>query len=279
MGEDQHILGCFSFVLPYLNELLTLDVGVSLIDREKYLLYKAGTKLKLDVIVGDRIKPGSAVWAALTENRRVVMRIDRKLFGYPCIAVAMPIRNSRHEVIGAVSVQETIDRQENLLEMAIKLTDSISTIASTSQEISAQTEEIAALSLNARDVMQTAQEKGKETEEILRFTNNIAQQTNLLGLNAAIEAARAGEAGKGFGVVADEIRKLAAESSEAVKRVREVITVVQGNGANANAKMEHITEAIANIAEGVSHIAMAIQDVGELSSTLNVLASELNDEC
>lgn len=278
MDENKQILERFNYVLPHLNTMLTLDVGVSLIDREKYLLYKAGKKLKLDVAAGDPLKLGSAVWVALNENRRVVKRIDGDLFGYPCIAVAIPIHNSRNEVIGAVSVQETIDRQENLMKMAVMLTDSIGTIASTSQEISAQTEEISAHSQNAMGVMQIAQEKGNETEEILKFTNNIAQQTNLLGLNAAIEAARAGEFGRGFGVVAAEIRKLAVESSEAVKRVREVVTVVQRNSRDATDEMEQISEAIRHVAEGMAHIAMAIQEVNELSQKLTVVANELNDE-
>ena len=92
ISDDQRILECFKTVLPYVNDLLVADVGVTLTDRENFLLYKPGCKLRLQVAAGDPIKQGSAVWTAMTENRRVVMRVDKALWGKTCIAVAIPHR-------------------------------------------------------------------------------------------------------------------------------------------------------------------------------------------
>ena len=113
--------------------------------------------------------------------------------------------------------------------------------------------------------------QSQQIGEIIQVIDDIAEQTNLLALNAAIEAARAGEHGKGFAVVADEVRKLAERSGKATKEIAELINTIQGGTENAVLAMDEGTQEVEN---GVGLAA----DAGKALERIISNVAKTNDE-
>ena len=269
------ILSHFLHVFPLLNNYSASDVGVAVTDREKYLLYKPSRTLDLKIMAGAPLRSGTAVVRAMNENRRVIIRGDKATFGHPYIACAYPVHGEKGEVIGGAVLLEAVDTQDSLKELALQLSDDMNVLASTTEELSAQAEEIAAVSGTLAKVGRESQRRVQETGQVINLIKSIANQTNLLGLNAAIEAARVGEQGRGFGVVADEIRKLALNSADSIKKIEEIINTVQGDSAQTGQQLDYVNELVSQVAAAITSVAETIQKSSQLSHQLDELAEHL----
>ena len=118
---------------------------------------------------------------------------------------------------------------------------------------------------------QTVQELGKSSDqigEIVKVIDDIADQTNLLALNAAIEAARAGEQGRGFAVVADEVRKLAERTTKATKEIASMIKQIQLDTGGAVTSMEEGTKEVNNGKEMASKAGDSLRQIIESTDSV-----------
>lgn len=280
MADHEHevIFDHFRYVWNLLNDLFTDDLSASLTDAEKFLFYKPGKKLDLRAPIGQPFKAGSAVYRAIHEKKRIVTKIDKAMFGLPYIAVAIPLYNAQGQVIGAASVQQAVERQEALQEIADVLSKNMMKISGNVQEISAQSEEISAVSRTMVQASLDSIKRVKETDDVIHIIKNISGQTNLLGLNAAIEAARVGEMGRGFGVVAEEIRKLAQGSAESIAKINEIVSAIQTDSSAMGKQLQDVEKVISQIAVAITETAESIEQASAMAHKLDVIALELSGE-
>lgn len=132
------------------------------------------------------------------------------------------------------------------------------------------------------EVILKTNESSQKIEQASNVIASIAEQTNLLALNAAIEAARAGDAGRGFSVVAEEIRKLAEQSSTSTKSIDLMVKELQNNSQDAVRTMERVsliskqqTESVTNCQEKYRLIAYAMDEAIKAVEQLNVAGTQM----
>lgn len=121
-------------------------------------------------------------------------------------------------------------------------------------------------------------ESSQEIGDIVGLINDIADQTNVLALNAAIQASMAGEAGRGFAVVADEVQRLAERSANATKQIEGLVKTIQADTNEAVMSMESTTTEVVQGAKLATDAGEALKEVQTVSSSLADLIQQISNE-
>ncbi|MBS1180164.1 MAG: mcp4 3 [Proteobacteria bacterium] len=160
---------------------------------------------------------------------------------------------------------------------------SVQTVAAAAEELSASIAEIARQTENATQVARRASDEARRTDatigslaeaadrigNVITLIKAIAEQTNLLALNATIEAARAGEAGKGFAVVASEVKNLAGQTAKATEEIATQIAAIQVSTAEAVTAIRSISDIMVDVDRTTMIISSAVTQQGTATSEIS----------
>lgn len=255
--------------LPFIQATLKNKAILVVADKEsnQIISYLSGEQLDVGYKVGDSINPNDANLVNALRGKSSNNIVGEEVYGIPFNAMAFPIKDGR-EIVGVYGVGIPMKEQAELEKYMRSMNDIISNLSERVHIIAAHSEELAATTDEINTQAMKVREDADRSNGITDLIRAISNQTNLLGLNASIEAARAGEHGKGFNIVAQEVRKLSAQTASATGNIETSLKSI-------NLSLISLRDNLSQINQASTEQASLVQDFSTLISDLDNLSSEI----
>jgi uncharacterized protein YukE len=282
-------VGAFSIVLPKLHpvaesfndfapivsELFPEGAFIYISDLKEIIAMQGSNKFTLNsMYVGYKLTENDIAYQTIKIGKPQTREVDASRYGVPVYISNFPMYEEEGIVgtLGVVVPKEAAGKLKNMSESLSnnisQITDTVEGLASNAMEIH-QNEQI--LYTNIHSVTDILEKINTVTE----FISSVANQSNMLGLNAAIEAARAGEMGKGFSVVADEIRKLSSQSKETVPQINSLVEDIKRKIKEIDERCKNSLNASEEQAASTEEISASIQELSAMTNELHNVSKNL----
>lgn len=254
------------------------DAMLVISDLNKIVYYKAGKTINAGH-EGLAINPGDGLFETIQSKKTLRVIVPKEVLGVPFKAITVPLFDENNKIIGAAGVGWSLEARIKMYDQLNNVVGSLSSyIKNITLGINDMTTNAQSIAASQEEMVSSAQVTRKnvdETTKITDFIRNIANQTNLLGLNASIEAARAGQEGRGFQVVAGEIRKLAVNSKNAVNQIEQELKNMHESINFIMNMIEQSSSTTQSQAAASEEISASIEELKALSDILLNITNKL----
>ncbi len=271
---ENEIMNSFNNLIPYFHHFFDDELVFTISNTEYFLKVVDSANIKLSLKTGDSIASGSGAYECLKQKKPVSIIVPENIFGVALKAMAVPVKENG-QIVGTIVVSKSLERKTTIFDLSENVSDSLSKMADVINEITNGVNMVSNTNTSVQKNVDITRNEAKNTDEIIRFVENVARQTNLLGLNAAIEASRAGEYGKGFSVVANEIRKLSVSSSESIKQIDSVLRNIQASVTEISSQTNESSSIFQKQVESINKISELVDKINSSASVLKEMASKL----
>lgn len=292
VDEEEQIVGAFSILLPKLHpvvksfkdfapiiaEMFPEGSVMFVTNLEKILYKQASTKFDISSLQnGDILKDDSIARKTIEKRKEIIAELDRTVFGVNVLEACYPLHDEENseEIVATLTIITPKEIASDLRDMSNNLENNLTGIAAAIEELAASASQIHTNEQELNAEIKEITKLSEEINEVSSFIKEIADETKMLGLNAAIEAARAGEAGKGFGVVAEEIRNLSQQSKSTVPKINMLTNNIIAKVNEVSEKSISSLAASQEQASATEEITASIEEITASTEELNNIAKKL----
>jgi hypothetical protein len=272
------VAAAFGDFAPVLAELFHEGSFIFVTDLEK-ISYKQPSK-KFDipsVNVGYVLNEDDMSYKSIRSKQPVMGEVNESKYGVPVYIATYPLfdEENNDELVGTLGVITPKKTASSLRSMSSNLENGLTGISAAIEQLAASATEIHSneqqLNKNIKQIIDISE----EINEVSAFIKEIADETKMLGLNAAIEAARAGDTGRGFGVVAEEIRKLSDQSKSTVPKIKKLTDDIKKMVDHASDRSTSSLHSSQEQAAATEQITASVQEIMAMAEELNKISKKL----